>query len=139
MRIRTFRVPFARLVGEDATELEFGPEDYLVVRPIFGLPAAQVAELSNRMTSLGVDDKDGLTDDEKAARATADAQEADALLLDLMGSAIVEWHLTGPEGEDIPRPQTGDEVRKLPAGLAGAFFSFIATYRGDVENPTKRA
>ena len=123
MRIRTFRVPFARLVGEDATELEFGPEDYLVVRPIFGLPAEQVAGLSNRMTSL--------TEGDEAA--------ADVLLLDLMGSAIVEWHLTGPEGEDIPRPQTGDEVRKLPAGLAGAFFSFIATYRGDVENPTKRA
>ena len=124
MRVRTFRVPFSRLVGEDAQELEFGPEDYLVIRPIFGLPAAKVAELSKRMTSLGE------SEDEAAA---------DVLLLDLMADAIVEWHLTGPDGEAIPRPQTGDEVRELPAGLAGAFFSFIATYRGDTPNPTTRA
>ena len=125
MRIRTFRVPFAKLVGEDATELEFGPEDFLVVRPIFGLPASQVAELSKRMTALGVDE-------------VADEAKADVLLLDLMDSAIVEWHLTGPDGEDIPRPKTGEAVRELPAGLAGAFFAFIATFRGDAANPTTR-
>ena len=126
MNLRTFRVPFSRIVGEDANELEFGPDDYLMVRPIFGLPASQVAELSNRMTALGTDEE-------------ADEAKADALLLDLMDSAIVEWHLVGPDGEAIPRPKTGDEVRELPAGLAGAFFAFIATYRGDTANPTTRA
>lgn len=121
MKIRTFRVPFSKVVPEDAHEIEFGPDDYLVVRPLFGLPAAEIAELSDRMTK-------------------ADSDElAEPLIAEVLATGILDWHLADENGVAIPKPTTGDELRKLPGALAGALYPFLTSYRGDAENPTTRS
>ena len=119
MRIRSFTVPFSKVLPEDAHELEFGPDDYMVVRPIFGLSAESLTEYLERMQ-----------------KATTEA-EGDALYADVVKETVLEWHLSDGEN-DIPLPATRKAARKLPGALAGALFDFLTSYRGDSENPTTR-
>lgn len=120
MQIRKFTVPFAEILPKDASELEFGPGDYLVVRPIFSRPAADIRGLASRLSEL--DDK------------VADA-DADALSLELLETCVLEWHLEGEEGP-IPMPRTAAALNALPATLRGALLPFLTTYRGKGPNPT---
>jgi len=119
VRARTFRVPFAK-VAPEALELEWGPDDYLVIRPLLAKSPGELAGIRTRMSE------------------TAEGNEADrqALLLDVLSDVIVEWSLRGPDGETIPLPTTWAEVDALPSGLGSALFDFIWTYRGDGPDPT---
>jgi hypothetical protein len=126
MQTRTFRVAFTQIVGEDATELEFGPDDYVVVRPLFGLSKTALETWQERFTTV------------QAAVSTdaPDAQKlADKLTLDLIGETVIEWHLA--EGERaIPKPGTTAALNALPGALAGGLLGFLAAYRGAGANPT---
>ena len=62
--------------------------------------------------------------------------EQDALLLDLLDAAIIEWHLAGPDGAAIEKPRTRADLRRLPVAIAGSLFPFLADFRG---HPTTRA
>lgn len=130
MQIRTFRVPFARVVGTEATELEFGPDDYLVVRPIFGLSKA---ELEGWVTRFGLV-TDAAGEDPERAKALSDD-----LVIDLLGVTCLEWHLTGPDGKAIEKPGTAAALYALPGAIAGNLFEFLTTYRGESPNPTTRS
>ena len=121
MRAKTFTVPFAKVVGEEATELEFGPDDYLVVRPIFSMPASDLRGWIERINTIEPD---------------ADAAVGDQLVLDLMAETVLEWHLTGPTGE-IAQPRTAEALLALPGAIAGSLFGFLSSYRGEGTNPTK--
>lgn len=122
MRIRSFRVPFSRVVPEDALELEFGPDDYLVVRPIFGLPADELVALSKRMADAETE------------------EDAATLVEEVLKLAIIEWSLTDADGKSIPKPVTKDDMLKtLPGALPQAIYQFLTTYRGDEANPTTRS
>ena len=121
MRVRSFRVPFSRVVPDDAHELEFGPDDYLVIRPLFGMPAARLQEYVVRIGELG---------------EGTDQALIDRLVLDMLTEACQEWSLTGEDGQAISKPVTGEELRALPGALAGNLFAFLSTYRGDAVNPT---
>jgi hypothetical protein len=124
MKIRTFTVPFAKVVGDEATELEFGPDDYMVVRPIFSMSAGEVRAWQERIN--GLIGRDGGVPNE----------EADEIVLDMLGATCVEWSLTGPEGP-IPQPMTAEALLNLPGAIAGSLFSFLSNYRGEGPNPTK--
>lgn len=127
MRVRTFTVPFAKIVGEDAHELEFGPDDYLVIRPLFGLSKTEIEAWAER---IGEVEKLG-TDPEAIAAA-------DQLILDLLGAAVLTWHLDGPDGP-IEKPGTPEALNALPGALAGSLYRFLTTYRGEATaNPTTR-
>ena len=119
MRIRSFTVPFSRVLPEDAHELEFGPDDYMVVRPIFGLSAEALTELLERMNK---------------AETEADG---DALYADVVAQTVLEWKLDW-DGKAIPLPATRKDAKALPGALAGALYEFLTSYRGDGENPTTR-
>lgn len=121
MRIRSFRVPFSKVVPEDAHEIEFGPDDYMVVRPLFALPANEIAELAERMTAADSDEK------------------AEPLIAEILATAVLDWHLADENGVAIPKPKTGEDLRQLPGALAGALYPFLTSYRGDAENPTTRS
>lgn len=123
MLIKTFRVPFAEIVGPEAMELEFGPDDYAVVRPLFSRSVAEVRDLQERMAAVDED---------------TPPEEADRLVLDMLGMAFMEWHLVGPDGTPIPQPATTDDLDALPAALKGSIFPFLSNYRGRTPNPTTR-
>lgn len=120
MRARTFRVGFAR-VAPDAVELEWGPDDYLVVRPLLTRSPAYLAALEARLS-------------EEATGKGADA-DRQKLLLGTLADVVVEWSLTGEDGP-IALPGTWADIEALPAGLASALFDFVFTYRGDGPDPT---
>lgn len=122
MQIKTFRIPFEEIVGPEATELAFGPRDYLVIRSLFALPVAQVRDFADRIGKVG--------------EATT-PEEADALVLDLLGLCVVEWHLDGPDGS-IPMPATGEDLDALPGAVRSALFPFLAGFRGKPD-PTPAA
>ena len=118
MRIRTFRVPFSRIV--DVPELDFGPEDYVVLRPVFGQPADVLTEFLERVAALTDEDKD----------------ESDRFALDLLERTVAEWHLTDEAGEAIAQPRTAAEMYRLPAQVSGGLVTFVMGYRGDGPDPT---
>jgi hypothetical protein len=131
MRVRTFVVPFAKIVGEDAHELDFGPDDHVVVRPLFGLSKAEIEAWAARIADV---EALGKGEDKPAAEAAADQ-----LVLDLLNAAILEWVLDGPDGA-IAKPTTPEALNALPGALAGSLYRFLTTYRGEaVGNPTKRS
>ena len=119
MRAKTFTVPFSKIVGDEATELEFGPDDYLVVRPIFSLSAES---LRGWVAKLNAVDQ------------TSDAA-ADQLILDMLDVTCQEWHLTGSDGP-IERPRTQAALLALPGAITGSLFGFLSSYRGDGPHPT---
>ncbi len=127
MRVRTFTVPFAKIVGEDAHELDFGSEDRLVVRPLFGLSKADIEAWGARIAEV-----------EKAGTDKAEGAEemADRLIIDLLSAAVIEWHLEGPEGP-IGKPGTPEALNALPGAIAGSLYRFLTSYRGEAPgNPT---
>lgn len=119
MRIRTFRVPFSR-VAPEAHELEWGPEDYVVIRPLLSKSPGDLAIMHGRLD----------------AAAKGKEKSREEVLLDILGECIVEWSLTDASGASIPMPRTWAEVDALPSGLASALFDFIFSYRGDGPDPT---
>lgn len=121
MRAKTFTVPFAKVVGEEATELEFGPDDYLVVRPVFSMSAETLRGWVDRMGKIDL---------------TSNDENADQLVLDLLDVTVQEWHLTGPDDKPIPQPKTRKALLSLPGAIAGSLFGFLSSYRGDGPNPT---
>ena len=132
MRVRTFTVPFAKIVGDEAHELDFGPDDYVVVRPLFGLSKAGIEGWAER---IGEVEKQGTDEDADKAEASA---AADRLIVDLLADAILEWHLEGPDGQ-IAKPGTPEALNALPGALAGSLYRFLTTYRGEAAtNPTSR-
>ena len=134
MRIRTFTVPFAK-VAPDATEIEFGPDDYLVVRPLFGLPREQQAAIWKRISeveTLAEAAKDAPPDD---GDRLATEEKGELLILDMLRTACTEWHLEGPDGP-IPIPGTPEALNALPGGLAAGLYPFLTRYRGEDPNPT---
>jgi len=122
MQVRIFRVPFAEL-GE-LGELEFGEQDYLMVRPLFALPRGQAQGFVDRVNAL----REGL-----------DAVAADQLICDLVAACVTEWHLAGADGQAIPQPRTAADLNALPGGLAGALAGFFWSYRGTGAHPTTAA
>ena len=120
MRIRTFRVPFSRIVS-DAPELEFGPEDYVVLRPVFGQPADVLTEFLERLNGL---------------RSEGDRSDGDRFALDLYERTIVDWHLADEAGEPIPQPRTAPELYRLPAQVSGGLTTFLMGFRGEGPDPT---
>lgn len=129
MRVRTFVVPFAKIVGDDAHELEFGPDDHVVVRPLFGLSKAEIETWRDRIAEV-----------EKLGTAKAPSAEAaaDQLILDLLASSVIEWQLDGPDGP-IPKPTTPAALNALPGAITGSVYRFLTTYRGEAAtNPTTR-
>ena len=127
MRVRTFTVPFAKIVGEDAHELEFGPDDHLVIRPLFGLSKAEIGAWADRIGEV-----------EKLDATTPEANEAaDRLIVDLLADAVTGWRLDGPDGP-IEKPTTPTALNALPGAIAGSLYRFLTTYRGEGPNPTTR-
>ena len=147
MRVRTFTVPFAKIVGEDAHELDFGPEDRVVVRPLFGLSkaaieawAARIAEVEKagtRAAALKASEDSEVDDETSLVKAVKDAEEmADRLIIDLLSEGVIEWHLEGPDGP-IGKPGTPEALNALPAAIARSIFNFLTSYRGEAPgNPT---
>lgn len=124
MQIRSFAVPFARVVeGTDSHELAFDEGDYLVVRPIFALPSRAIRDVRDRIAAM--------------TETSTDA-EADALTLDLIAHTVAEWHLAGPDGP-IAKPATAADLNELPGVLRGALFGFLSSYRGEGPDPTPAA
>lgn len=131
MRVRTFVVPFTRIVPDDAHELEFGPDDHVVVRPLFGLSKTEIETWAVRIAGVEETGKD------ESRKAEAESA-ADQLVLDLLNAAILEWRLDGPDGP-IAKPTTPDALNALPGAVAGSLYRFLTTYRGEVgTNPTTR-
>lgn len=130
MQVRTFTVPFAKVVGDEAHELEFGPDDFVVVRPLFGLSRGEIAAWQERIQAVEV------MAETKAPEAEA---ASDQLVLDLLHAAIVKWSLEGPDGS-IEMPGTPEALNALPGALGGSLYQFLTTYRGEAgANPTKRS
>ena len=128
MRVRTFTVPFAKIVGEDAHELDFGPEDRVVVRPLFGLSKTEIEAWQTRIAEV-----DELVKNE----APGAAEVADRLIIDFIAASVIEWHLDGPDGP-IEMPGTPEALNALPGAIAGSLFRFLSNYRGEGGNPTTR-
>lgn len=120
MRARTFRVPFSR-VAPDAVELEWGPDDYVVVRPLLTKSPGELAAIHARLDTVPKG-KDG-------------EGERQAFLLDVLREVVVEWHLDSDAGP-VPLPSTWADIDALPSGLGAALFDFVWTYRGDGPDPT---
>lgn len=118
MRARTFRVPFSR-VAPDAVELEWGPDDYVVVRPLATKSPGELAAIHARL---------GETADKPE-------EERQAFLLDVLREVVIEWHLSTDDGL-VPMPVTWADIDALPSGLGAALFDFMWTYRGDGPDPT---
>lgn len=123
MRAKTFTVPFSKIVGEEATELEFGPDDYLVVRPIFSMSAEVLRGWIARINEIEPD---------------APQEVGDQIILDLLDVTCEKWSLTGSDGP-IPQPKTQEALLALPGAIAGSLFGFLTTYRGEGPNPTTRS
>lgn len=135
MRVRTFTVPFSRIVGEEARELEFGAEDFTVVRPLFGLSFSETRGWQDRIREVE-DLAERLSEFSEDEKREAEAK-ADALVLDMMRAGFAEWHLSGPNGP-IPMPGTPEALDALPAGLRTRIYPFLSTYRGEDPNPSTR-
>lgn len=139
MRIRTFTVPFAKVVeavAPDAHEIEFGPGDFLVVRPLFGLPREEQAGWSERIRSVE-EQAEAAKDLPRSDPARVAAEEAaDLLVLDTIRAAVLEWHLEGPDGRPIEMPGTPEALNALPGGIAASLYPFLTRYRGESPNPT---
>lgn len=132
MKARTFTVPFAKVVGDEATELEFGPDDYLVVRPIFSMSAIDIRSLTERIDAF----ESKVVERKTSKKGTADLNtEAGELVLALFDIAVKEWHLTGESGP-IERPRTVKALDDLPGAIRGSLYSFLCNYRGDAAHPT---
>ena len=124
MRARTFRVPFSR-VAPEAVELEWGPDDYVVIRPLLTRSAADAFALQAKFDKVS-----GMT-----GQKGEDARRA--LILEVIDELVVEWSLTDGEGRTIPKPATAEAFLALPSGLAGALFGFLMSFRGDEDgHPT---
>ena len=121
MRARTFRVPFSR-VAPEAVELEWGPDDYLVVRPLLSKSPGELAAIHARLND--------------AAGKKGSETSREAVLIDVLHEVVVEWHLEGPDGSQVPMPETWAEMDTLPSGIAAELFEFIFTYRGDTPHPS---
>ena len=139
MQIRTFRVPFAEVVGDEATELEFGPDDYLVVRPLFAMPREESAALADRIREVERLAEEASELGRADRRRGAAEAAADKLVVDVIGLACVEWHLTGTDGQPIPKPGTPQALDTLPVGLASALYPFLMRFRGNAPNPGTRS
>ena len=136
MKLRTFTVPFSE-VAPDATELEFGPNDILEVRPLFTLPQGEIAQWARRISATEKAAEDALelpVDD--PARVKAE-EASDLLICDMIRTAVVSWSLTGPDDKPIDVPKTPADLDALPGGLAGRLYPFLSTFRGP--NPTTRS
>jgi hypothetical protein len=138
VKLRTFTVPFSKL-NDEMTELEFGPDDVMVVRPLFTLSRDAAANLATRMGQV---EQDALA----ARKLPADDPErvaveeaSDLLILDVIRTAIVSWRLTDENGVPIKVPESTAELDALPSGLAASLYPFLQTYRGDGPNPTTRS
>jgi len=141
MRAKTFTVPFAKIVGEDATELEFGPDDYLVVRPIFGMSALDIRATQNRIEAFEAKPTEAqkIADPKKRAQAMDKLNiEAGELILSLMDLAIIDWKLADDKGS-IDRPRTVEALDNLPGAIRGGLYGFLCNYRGEDGNPTTRS
>ena len=141
MKVRTFTVPFDKVVGEDATELEFGPDDYLVVRPIFSMSALDIRATQNRIEAFEAKPAEAqkIADPKKrAAEMNRLNTEAGELILSLMDLAVLDWKLEGEHGP-IDRPRTVEALDNLPGAIRGGLYSFLCNYRGDGANPTIRS
>lgn len=125
MRARTFTIPFSRL--GDFPELDFG-DDTLTVRPLYSQDAAHVNALVERIN-------DPILADESVPAAKRE-KFTQQIIVDLIGDCVVEWSLHDETGKTIPIPKAPADLLALPAGLAGAFFGFFATFRGEGANPT---
>lgn len=116
MRIRSTRVPFSEIVGAEATELAFDPDtDYLVIRSMFAMPTSEVRDFAARLDGIGAE--------------TPEAEQ-DAILLELIGRTVTEWHLVGVDGRPVPQPVTSADLNALPGAVRGALFPFLASFRG---------
>jgi hypothetical protein len=125
MRARTFTIPFSRL--GDFPELDF-EDATITVRPLYSQPATAVNALVERIN-------DPKLEDESIPKAKREAI-TQQIICDLLRDCVVEWTLKDPDGKIIPVPKAPADLLALPAGLAGAFFGFFATYRGEGPNPT---
>lgn len=129
MRVRTFTVPFKQIVGDEALELDFGPDDFVVVRPLFGLSKTIIEQWTTRITEV---EKLAISDEPGASDA------ADRLIVDLLAEGILSWHLEGPTGP-IEKPGTPEALNALPGAIVGALYRFLTQYRGEPgPNPTTR-
>ena len=135
MRIRSFRVPFSRVVPNDAHEVEYGPGDYMVVRPLFGLPAGEAQEWAERIADVrrrALEASD--SDDPKKVEKAGDA--LDALVVAMIDALVVEWNLEAPDGSRIAKPEKPADLAVLPLALRHGLFPFMQSYRGDAPDPT---
>ena len=133
MKVRSFTVPFAK-IAPDATELEFGAGDYLVIRPLFALPFTEQQALVDRIQEMQrLAGEVAELPRADPVRKSAEAK-TDSVVLDVIRTACEEWHLEGPDGP-IAMPQTPEALDALPTGLAIALYPFLANYRGEA-NPT---
>lgn len=134
MRVRSFRVQFSRVVPDDATEVEYGPDDHMVVRPLFGLPSGVAQQWARRLSEVRVA---AVEAEASSDQATVDAagETVDSLILDLLSSLVDGWRLDGPDGP-IPKPATVADLDALPLALRNALFGFFVGYRGDAPDPT---
>lgn len=126
MRPRIFTVPFTRL-GE-FPELDFGEDETLTVRPLFSQDSVTTNRFIERLSAKALTD-------EKIPEAKREAM-SQQIVLDLMALCVIEWKLRDEKGASIAIPKTPADLLALPAGLAGAFFTFFSTYRGEEPNPT---
>ena len=139
MKARTFTVPFSKVVGDDATELEFGPDDHLVVRPLFSLSAVEVRAVQRRIEDFEAKPAKAQEIEDLAKRQDAlDAlnTEAGELILSLMDIAVRGWSLEGESGP-IPRPTTVEALDDLPAAVRGGLYGWLVNYRGEDPHPTR--
>ena len=135
MRIRSFRVPFSQILDDESHELEFGPDDYLVVRPVFALSAEALQAIQERMAAIG--EAAASDDPDKVKQAE---RLSDKLYEDVVKATVLEWRLADENGVSIDKPATRAALRKLPGPLAGGLYNFLITYRGDDgPNPTTRS
>src|SRR3990167_9085289 len=124
MRVRTFTVPFATIVGDEAHELYFGPDDHVVVRPLFGLSKTEIEEWAAR---IGEVERLGIAAADDVAAKTEAAGAGGQLIVDLLATAILSWQLEGPNGP-IEKPTTPTALNALPGAIAGALYRFLTTY-----------
>ena len=144
MQPRTATVPFADILGESANEIDFGPDDFAVVRPLYSHPGVKIRDLLDRINALGrapaippdssPEERQRLED----AHAVAQEEEGDRILLDMLDLCIVTWSLY-EDGVAVPMPRTPDALNRLPSALRGALYVFLMSFRGKGPNPTKPA
>lgn len=138
MRIRDVTISFADAIGDVVTELDFGPDDTLTVRPLFVLPREEANALLERKAALE-EQAEAAAKTPRGSKERAKAEQAgDQFIVDLIGLAITGWRLDGPDGP-IQKPATTEQLNALPAGLAAALYPFLLTFRGRDPNRTSRS